>query len=122
MEKYTAIRRRVESSKKLWFFCFKGVFSVGITGCADIADTAITAASRAEFTAIKYNLQVKTVPVVTMEQLLQVMLCLSDVFSFGQSPALGKTMDMGIHWKGRVSKALGHHNARSFVAYTRKGL
>jgi hypothetical protein len=63
----------------LGLFSSKGVFSVGITGCTDIAYTAITTASRAEFAAIKYNLQVKTVPMLTMEQLLQVIKLEADV-------------------------------------------
>jgi hypothetical protein len=40
----------------------KGFFTVGVAAGADIADPAITASGRAEFAAVKNNLQVQLVP------------------------------------------------------------
>ena len=95
-----------------------GVFSRRVAGAADLADPAIAASCRAVLSAVINDLQVQRVPARFRKSAFQVPLGFDHVPSSGQPPSLRKTVDMSVHWKGRQSKCLGHHHARSFVTHS----
>ena len=95
-----------------------GMLACRVTGAADITDSAVTAASRAVLPPIKNDLQMQGIPACLGESALQVPLGFDHVAASGQAPALGQSMDMGIHGEGRHAKSLSHDYACGLVAHT----
>ena len=60
------------------------------------------------------------VPCVFRKDFLKIVLGLDDIFSPGQTPALGKAVNMGVYGKGRLAKTLRHHHAGGFMSHTRQ--
>ena len=69
--------------------------------------------------AVKYDLQMQPIPRLTRKESLEIFFGLNDVFSVGQSPSLGQTMNMCIDWKGRHTECLSHNDRSGFVPDSR---
>lgn len=95
------------------------MLAIGITSSADFTDSPVATPRRAVLPTVKDNLQMERVPAGFWEGTLQVSFSFCNVATAGDSPSLGKAMDMGVHGESRHAKCLRHDHAGGFVADTR---
>ena len=81
----------------------------------------ITPASCTEFTTVKNDLQVQTVPIPLGKEALEIPFRLLNTLTTAEPPTLGQAVDMGVHRECRNPESLGHHNAGGFVAHPWQG-
>lgn len=67
------------------------------------------------------DLQVKLVPRVAREEVLEVALRLHDVLARSEFPAGGEAVNVGVHGEGWHAEGLRHHHRRGLVAHAGQG-
>jgi len=72
------------------------------------------------FAAIQNDLNMQVVPAGLREKALQVALCLNNIFTTGQTPALGQTVNVRINGKGWHAEGLRHHDRSRFMPHSRE--
>ena len=80
------------------------MFSLGEARSADFAHTTITASCSAVFPSVENDLKVQVVPSFLGECLFEISLCLVDISTAGEPPALRQPVDMRVDGKARYPK------------------
>ena len=115
-------KSKVFEEEKLCFFRNDGLLAIGIARATEFALRAVAASSRAEFAAVKNDLQMQIVPTGFREQFLQVRFGLFDVLAIGQPPTLSQAMNVSVDWKGGNAEGLSHHDTGGLVPNARQPL
>lgn len=92
----------------------------GVTSGADFTHGSVTAPRRAMFSTVIDDLQMKIIPPGFRKEIFEISFGLNHGNTGGQSPPLGKAVNVGVHRKRRYAKGLGQDHGGGFMPYSRE--